>query len=336
MRIRSPVLRQIMHLLVLLSVFLGSVTLLPGNQPGPAIAQAAPAIAPPRISGQAAVVIDDTTGQVVYEQNAHQHLPPASTTKVVTALVALQHSALQDIVRVDVEWSDLEDSTIMGLLRGEIVTLEDLLYGLMLPSGNDAAVAIARHVGGTEERFVQMMNDEAKRLGLTDSHFANPHGLDAEGHYTSPYDLAQFARLAMRNPAFAAIAAAPNAARHGKQVYSLRNINRVLRVYPGATGVKTGYTDNAWQTVVASANRNGRPVYVAVMRSWDYAGDAVALFDYFYATTGDRGAEQRAALADGVLSAAQIRARGWTEPPPPWQSPRLPKVPRIDGFNLWE
>lgn len=239
----------------------------------------------PAISAESAAIVDGPTGRMLYGKNAHARMAPASVTKIMTAILALEKGRLSDYVRVNVDgWAmrAANGSSIMGLAPGEILTLEDLLYGLMLPSGNDAAVAIAEHVGGSVENFVRMMNDKAVELGLKDTHFANPHGLDEEGHYSSAYDLAMIGRYAMRNADFARIVGTRAYVANGKHTYSLLNGNRLLGQYQGVDGVKTGYTEKAGQSFVASVNRDGRRVFVGLIRSSDRYRDARLLFDYFF------------------------------------------------------
>jgi len=171
----------------------------------------------------------------------------------------------------------------MWLQVGDRITLEDLLYGLMLPSGNDAALAIATYVGGSRQGFVDMMNRKTAELGLVDSHWINPHGLDAEGHYSSAYDMVQFARVGMRDPRFQALAAARVHTVHsGARVYDVYNLNRLLGNVPGADGVKIGYTDDAGRTIVASATRNGHRVYVGAFHSADLVADCRPLIEWAF------------------------------------------------------
>ena len=236
----------------------------------------------PSITAESAVIVDGATGKMVYGKNPHMRMAPASTTKIMTAIVALEHGRLDDLVSVDVNGYAMAGSSIMGLTPGEVLTLRDLLYGLMLPSGNDAAIAIARHVAGSETEFVRMMNEKADQLGLKDTHFVNPHGLDDDNHYTSAYDLALMGRYGMSNPEFAKIVGTRAYTARGKSVYQLATGNRLLDQYPGADGVKTGYTEAALQSFVASVNRNGRHVFVSLIRSYDRYSDARTLFDYFF------------------------------------------------------
>jgi D-alanyl-D-alanine carboxypeptidase len=248
-------------------------------------------LVPPPVSAEGAVLIDVATGRVLYAKNPYEHYAPASLTKIVTALVALDHAKTSDKVKIELSWTDLPpDSSVMGLSAGEEFTLEGLLYGLILVSGNDAAVVIANKIGGSEAHFVEMMNDKVRELGLRDTHFDNPHGLDSVTHYSSAYDMAILGRHALTNPDLARIVASPQErviGSGGVGIYPMRNINRIVQAYPGGDGIKTGYTDMAKQAVVASANTNGSRAIAAVLRSDGYAADATRMLDYaFDAFTG--------------------------------------------------
>ena len=157
----------------------------------------------PSIPAPFSIAIDARSGSILYARNMHGRVAPASLTKIVTALVAIEHGDLDEWVAVEFDDEELYDSTLMGIRNGEWYTLRDLLYGLMLPSGNDSALAIANHISGSEEQFAELMNIKVGQLGLTDSHFVNPHGLDEADHYSSPYDMAMITRYALRNSFFA-------------------------------------------------------------------------------------------------------------------------------------
>ncbi|MFN0074605.1 MAG: D-alanyl-D-alanine carboxypeptidase family protein [Chloroflexota bacterium] len=237
---------------------------------------------PAQISGQGAVVLDGQTGAVLFGKNARRRMAMASCTKMITAIIALERGRLDDRVTVDVDGLKMAiemESTIMGLKVGDTLTLETLLYGLMLPSGNDAAVAIARHIAGSEAQFVDLMNAKVRELGLEDTHFKNSHGLDASGHYSTPYDQASIARYGMTNPVFARLAAAREYAGDG---YQLWNTNRLLWNYPGADGVKPGFTDDAGSALVASATRDGHRIITAVIKANSAAIDSVPLLDWAF------------------------------------------------------
>ncbi|MCL6634464.1 MAG: D-alanyl-D-alanine carboxypeptidase [Peptococcaceae bacterium] len=244
----------------------------------------AQAAAGPEIVGEAAVLMDIKNGQVLYEKNLHQKIYPASTTKTLTAVVALENGRLDDLVTIQKEDCNIEGSAI-GLQEGERITMEDLLYALMLNSGNDTAVAIARHVGGSVENFVRMMNEKAAELGALNTHFNNPNGLPDPDHYSTAYDMALISRYAMLNPEFRKIVSTKVKTIHRDDPEAqtfLENHNRLLWRYEGAIGVKTGYTVEARQCLVAAAGRQGRELLSVVMKSegnniWT---DATGLLDY--------------------------------------------------------
>ena len=239
---------------------------------------------PPEIVGQAGLVMDVLTGKVLYEKNAHSPFEPASTTKIMTAILALEKGYLSDIVVTSEEPLRVDGSRIY-LEEGEKLTLEQMLYGMMLNSGNDAAVAIAEHIGGDIESFVKMMNAKAREIGAYHTTFVNPSGLPDEGHLTTAYDLALISRYALLNlPEFRKIVSTKTleipwqAEEWDRQ---LINLNKLLWNYEGADGVKTGYTSTAGRTLVASATRDGWQLISVVLKSdaniWS---DSMALLDY--------------------------------------------------------
>jgi serine-type D-Ala-D-Ala carboxypeptidase (penicillin-binding protein 5/6) len=235
----------------------------------------------PQVSAKAAVIMDATTGQLIYDKNSHAHRAPASTTKMTTALVTLESSKLTDVVTAGPNVKKVEP-TIIGLDPGDKLTVEQLLYGLLLPSGNDAAVALAEHVGGSESGFATMMNAKVAQLGLKDTHYVTPHGLDTAGHYSSAYDLALTARAAFKNPVFEKIVSTKEYRVDGPVKWYFKNNNRLLDSYSGADGVKTGYTDDAGRCLAASATRAGHRVIVVVLDSLDTVADSAALLDYAF------------------------------------------------------
>jgi D-alanyl-D-alanine carboxypeptidase len=237
------------------------------------------AVWPRGISATFAVVVDGASGEILWGRNARGRVAPASLTKIVTSLVALERARLTDRVAVRFDTSRMWESTTMGLTPGETVSMETLLFGLMLPSGNDAALAIANHVAGSEPAFAELMNAKARELGLSDSHFVNPHGLDADNHYSSPFDLCMLARAGMRDPTFYRLA---STRKYEAEGYTLYNLNKLLGLYPPADGVKVGYTDNAGRAIVGSATQNGRRVYVALIRSQNPAPEAQALLEWAF------------------------------------------------------
>ncbi len=237
---------------------------------------------PPIPQAESAVIVDGESGALLYARNAHARRSQASTTKIMSAIVAIENGRLTDRVTVDVDSNQLAaetESTVMGLMPGRNVSVETLLYGMMLESGNDAAIALAKHIAGSEARFVEMMNAKAKAMGLRDTQFKNPHGLDAEGHYSSAYDLAIMARYAMQNPTFYSLSSTRQWDGDG---YHLWNLNKLLPVYPGADGVKPGFTDAAGRCLVGSAVRDNHRVIVTVLNSPDTTGDSRSLLDYAF------------------------------------------------------
>jgi D-alanyl-D-alanine carboxypeptidase (penicillin-binding protein 5/6) len=241
-------------------------------------------ISPGWVSATHAVVIDGDSGQILWARDANTSTPPASLTKIATALVVLDHARLAETVTVELDSRRMPGSTVMGVHPGDVLTVEDLLYGLMLPSGNDAALALARHVAGTREGFADLMNEKVRSLGLTGTHFANPHGLDAAGHLSTAYDMAMLAREGMRNSVFQSLAAARTYETSRAGGFDLRNLNQLLWRYRDADGVKIGYTPAAGRTIVGSATRDGHRVYVAALKSNDIYADSAALLDWAFAS----------------------------------------------------
>ncbi|MBX6394092.1 MAG: D-alanyl-D-alanine carboxypeptidase [Alicyclobacillaceae bacterium] len=220
---------------------------------------------PPDLAVRSAVLMDMKTGQVLYAKNPDEPHYPASITKILTAILALEHGRLDDRITTS-RLATLQEGNRVYLVEGEQHTLEELLYGLMLNSGNDAAVAIAEHYGGSVEGFAAMMNAKAQELGARHSHFTNPNGLHDPNHYTTAYDMCLIGRYAMQNPVFRKIVATKTYPWHGQEWDTvLVNINRMLWTYPGATGVKTGYTDQAQQTMVVTAERDNQSLIACLM-----------------------------------------------------------------------
>lgn len=213
------------------------------------------------ISAKNAILLDAMTGRVLYEKNPDRQALIASTTKIMTALVVCEQCNVLDRMRIPKEAVGIEGSS-MYLKEGEILTIQDLLYGLMLHSGNDAAVALAIYCGGTVEGFAQLMNDKAHRLGLRNTHFVNPNGLDSPGHYSTARDMAVLAAYAMKNPIFSQTVSTKTV-KAGNRV--LRNHNKLLWRLEGADGVKTGYTKAAGRILVSSATRQGRRLVAVTM-----------------------------------------------------------------------
>lgn len=233
------------------------------------------------VSAKYACVIDALSGNVLYEKNAHERHSMASTTKIMTALVAMENSSLSDIVKVSSSAAGVEGSSIY-LKAGEEISLEELLYGLMLASGNDAAVAIAEHVAGSVQNFAKMMTDKAKSLGLKNTSFKNPNGLDADGHYTTAYDLAIITKAALENEKFREIVSTKTKnISNGNESYmrSLSNHNKLLNLYSGCIGVKTGYTKKTGRCLVSAAERDGFRVIAVTLNAPDDWNDHKKMLD---------------------------------------------------------
>lgn len=242
---------------------------------------------PPEIGGRAAAMIEEPCGVLLYALNDSERLAPASLAKIATALVAAERTEPSTMVDIKVDGAELAattESTVMGLTPGQRLSMGDLLYGLLLPSGNDAALTIAEYVGGTVQGFIGLMNQKAQQLGLSDTHFTNPHGLDDANNYTSAFDIAVLGRELMRQPELRAVV--------GTQTYQpawegplLWNSNLFLYSYPGALGIKIGYTDEAGATIVAAAEQGGRLMIVSVLKSPDPYWDATLLMDWAFSQT---------------------------------------------------
>ncbi len=234
------------------------------------------------VSAASAIVLEASTGRVLYEKDAHEKMPMASTTKVMTALVALEYGNPGDVVTVSKNASGVEGSSIW-LSVGEKMTLSDMLYGLMLASGNDAAVAIAEHVGGSLDGFVALMNKKAQEIGAYDTHFANPNGLPAEDHYTTAYDLALVCAYAMQNEYFSEIVKTqyktlPWEGHEWDRV--VKNKNKILWNYEGGNGIKTGYTKEAGRCLTAAAQRDGMQLVSVVLCAPNMFNDCMTLMDH--------------------------------------------------------
>ncbi|HOQ06453.1 MAG TPA: D-alanyl-D-alanine carboxypeptidase family protein [Clostridiales bacterium] len=234
---------------------------------------------PPEINAMAAVIVEESTGRVLYEKNALQKRSIASTTKIMTALVALENANVEDVVVVSRRAASIGGS-VAGLKEGDKYTLRELLYALMLISANDAAIAIAEHVGGSVEGFAEMMNKRARSLGAVNSNFVTPHGLDRENQYSTAYDVALITIEALKHPLFCEIVSTKSSYIPG---HSLHNTNELLGTYPGAEGVKTGYTGQAGRCLVTTAKRNGMRLISVVLGSPTRSARAEAsrkLLDY--------------------------------------------------------
>lgn len=231
-------------------------------------------------SAASAILVDVESGRTLYEQNADARMLIASTTKILTALVAIRNGNLSDVVTVTPEAAGTEGSS-MYLKAGEKLTLETLLYGLLLCSGNDAAVAIASHIGGSQEGFARMMNETAREIGMENSSFANPNGLDHEQHYSTARDMARLACAAVENETLVRIASTRSVTTGGR---TMTNHNKLLGYVDGCIGLKTGYTRAAGRTLVSCAERNGQRLVAVTLQDGNDWADHQSLFDYGFST----------------------------------------------------
>ena len=236
------------------------------------------------VSARSAALLDGDTGQILWEKNAQDPSLIASTTKIMTALVVLEQAELDEVVEIPAEAVGVEGSS-MYLKEGEQLTVEDLLYGLMLSSGNDAAVALAIYVSGSIEAFAEEMNRKAEELGLQNTHFANPNGLDQEGHYATAESLGQITVAALQNPDFRTIVSAKSYACAG---HSMTNHNKLLWQYPGAMGVKTGFTKQAGRILVGAAERDGRCLVSVTIHAPSDWSDHAQMLDYGFSLYSSR------------------------------------------------
>lgn len=236
----------------------------------------------PEITAEAAVILDLDTGEILYGKQEHEQRPPASLTKVMTGYLATKQRGLdQQPVTVSALAAETGESSL-NLKTDDVLTFEHLLYGALLKSANDACVAIAENMAGSESAFVDNMNLQACLLGCANTHFENTNGLPEENHYSSAYDLAVMTRAAMQVPEFAQIVQTQEHMvqwQDGRKLL-VHNTNRLLREYPGAIGVKTGTTNEAGQCLIAVAEKAGKQVVVVVLKSRNRFYDATVLLDY--------------------------------------------------------
>ena len=243
------------------------------------------------LTSHAALLMEKTTGQILYAQNEHEALPPASVTKIMTVLLAMEaidsgRIALDDVVTVSAYAAGMGGSQVF-LAEGEQITVDDLLKGVCVSSGNDAAVALAEHVAGVTELFVEQMNNRARELGMNDTHFVNCTGLTAEGHVTSAHDIALMSReLLLHHPEVRNYTTIwMDTLRNG--TFGLSNTNKLIRFYDGATGLKTGFTREAGYCISATAERDGMELIAVIMKgntSDSRNADAKTLLNYGFST----------------------------------------------------
>lgn len=238
-------------------------------------------------SATSVILMDRETGRTLFERNAKERRPPASTTKIMTAVLILERGRLHEKVRVGEQAASVGGFSL-GLKPGQMVSLKDLLAAILVGSANDAAMAAAEHIAGSKGRFVSLMNAKATQLGMKDTHFANPHGLDEDGHYSTAYDLALLARYALQNPSFARLVKSRRIqvtimngrTRRVVRRKVLKTHNRLLDSFWGADGVKTGYTEAAGPSLVASARRGDRGLIAVLLNDPHRFTDAASLLEY--------------------------------------------------------
>lgn len=280
----------------------------------------------PETLARAALLMDVTTGKVIYAKNPHERRAPASTTKIMTAIVALEKGRLTDIVTAGPNVKKVEP-VVIGLDPGDKLTVEQLLYGMLLNSGNDAAVAIAEHIGGSIPKFADLMNAKAAELGLKNTHFINPHGLDEDGHYSSAFDLAILARAALEHPVFERMVATKEYRIEGPVRWVFKNSNQLLGSFPAADGVKTGYTDAAGRCLVSSATQRGHRAIGVVLYSGSMYDDSSALLRYLFDNydwqTLDPSDSPLGSRGQGAEAQQAVAKTKSTIVYPAWQKPYL-------------
>lgn len=237
----------------------------------------------PDISASGAVLIDSDTEQVLYEKNAHAKMSMASTTKIMTVLIAVESGKMDDVVTVD-EKIYIE-GTAIGFEKNDKITVEDLCYAALLESGNDAAVLIAEHFAGSEEAFSKIMNTKAEEIGMTDTNFVTASGLDDKEHYTTAYDMAVLGVYAVKNDEFKKICSTKTYTSHfvdSDKVRYFSNHNKLLRYVDGVFGIKTGFTKKSGRCLISACERDGKTLVVSTLKAPDDWNDHDALYEYGY------------------------------------------------------
>lgn len=237
------------------------------------------------LDSRIALIYDRASGRILYEKNGNKQTPMASTTKIMTAIVVLENANLTDVVTINSKAAGTGGSRL-GLKKNDKITVNDLLYGLMLRSGNDAAIALATHVGGSVEGFAEMMNNKAKELGLVNSHFIVPHGLDNDGHYTTAYELAKMADYALNIDKFKEIVSTRNTTIYiNGYAKAINNTNQLLGSVSGVYGVKTGFTNGAGRCLVTACKRDDLDVITVIIganTTKQRTSDTIKLIQYAY------------------------------------------------------
>jgi serine-type D-Ala-D-Ala carboxypeptidase (penicillin-binding protein 5/6) len=282
------------------------------NAVSPAQANSIPANTPPTVTAEAAVLMDSVTGDILFDKQAHKRKPPASTTKIMTAILAFELGRPDELVTVSPKAAAVGESTL-HLDPGEKIPLYELITGALVKSGNDACVAIGEQIAGSEEKFIRMMNQKAMTLGAKDTHFVNTNGLPNKDHYSTAYDLALMARYGLQIPAFSSITRLKETEIHFLEpdvLMDLRNTNKLLWDYPFADGVKTGTTTAAGKCLVASATKEGRQLIAVVLNAPSRFKDAQKLLEWgFQHTETVKIAEAGEAVAEfPVVSTEPVKA----------------------------
>lgn len=264
------------------------------------------------VSANNAVLMDQITGKILYEKNAHDQQPIASITKIMTAIIAIESGEMSNITRASRRAIHIEGSSIY-LEQGEKMLIKDLVYGLMLRSGNDAAVAIAEHVGGSVEGFVYLMNEKARWLGMTNTSFENPHGLDGEDHYSTAYDMALLMRYAMENDQFRELTGTTFYQAENRS-YGWGNKNKLLTsLYEYCVGGKTGYTKKSGRTLTTVAQKEGVDLIAVTLNAPDDWRDHIQMYEWGFKNkeeeqtmTVDHPVLQRSFLTDVTFMLKKI------------------------------
>lgn len=237
---------------------------------------------PPQLNARSATVIDNVTGITLYEKNPDIKHLPASTTKLMTALIALENCLPQSAIRAGyIE----KEGAVMGLQEGDTLTLENLLYGLLVPSGNDAAYVLAYSCARSYDDFIEAMNKKSKELGMLSTHFENPAGFDSESQFSTARDLTKLARVAVANPIISKIVTVKSVVINdvtGTKTYYLENVNKLLGAIPGVEGVKTGQTEGSLENLVVKITRDNHTLIAVVLGSQDRFGESTALIEWAY------------------------------------------------------
>jgi D-alanyl-D-alanine carboxypeptidase/D-alanyl-D-alanine carboxypeptidase (penicillin-binding protein 5/6) len=280
---------------------------------------------PPFVSAVSAILINADTGAVIFEKNPFERRAMASTTKIMSALLTLEAGDLDRAFTVD-SFAIRVEGTSMGLREGDIVTRRILSYGMMLPSGNDASQAAAVSVSGSIPEFVKLMNRRAEQIGMKDTRFANPSGLDAGSHYSTAYDMALLTAEALRNQEFAAICSLESIrTEYGNPPYRrwLSNNNKLLHMYPGTIGVKTGFTDNARRCLVSAAVKDGVTLIAVTLNAYDDWNDHIKMFDYGFSVVKNQP-------VDYDLSRIYVNVAGGDIEKAAVKVLEMPKIPLCD------